>query len=316
VAYTWVDVSGRRLRLSNLDKVFWPEAGYTKGDLIDYYRRVWPKIAAHLRDRPITLQRYPDGIHGQRFLHKEAPNYTPDWVERCHVPNFLGDGRSNDFIMANDEASLLFLANIGCIEMHALHGRCPRPAYPDYVFFDLDPFEPATVDDAIDVAQYVRAALDALGLPSYPRLSGGTGVHVYVPIRRGPSFDSTRAFAERVARAVHGVASEQTTLEWTVEKRSGKVFIDVNMNRRGQNVASAFSVRPTAAATVCTPLTWDELQDHPSPRDFTIESAHERDYDGVMRDAVDVTAAMDRLGVAVQTVDEDAHTAHAHRGPL
>jgi bifunctional non-homologous end joining protein LigD len=314
VPYTWLEVAGRRVRLSNLDKIFWPEAGYTKGDLVDYYRRVWPRIAAHLRDRPITLQRYPDGIHGQRFLHKDAPAYTPDWVERCHVPNFLGDGASNDFVMANDEASLLFLANLGCIEMHALHGRCPRPAYPDYVFFDLDPSDPATVDDAIDVAEYVRVALDALGLPSHPRLSGRTGVHVYVYIERGPSFDATRAFAEKIARAVHGVAPDQTTLEWSVSKRSGKVFIDVNMNRRGQNVASAWSARPSVDATVCTPLSWDELRAHPRPADFTIGTVHDRPPDE-LPGAVDVEPAMRQLGITL-TQAGDEHRAVAHRGPL
>jgi bifunctional non-homologous end joining protein LigD len=218
--------------------------------------------------------------------------------------------------MANDEASLLFLANLGCIEMHALHGRCPRPAYPDYVFFDLDPFEPATVDDAMDVAEYLHAALRALGLPSYPRLSGGTGVHVYVPIEPGPSFDSTRLFADRIAHAVHDVAVEQTTLEWAVAKRAGKVFIDVNMNRRGQNVASAWSARPTIDATVCVPLSWDELRRHPKPSDFTIENAHERDDDGVMRAPADVRAPMEKMGVRPELVDPDEHRATPHRGRL
>ena len=319
--YWWTEVGGQRVRLSNLDKVFWPDAGYTKGDLVAYYHNVWPFIAPHLRDRPITLQRYPDGVGGQRFLHKTAPNYTPDWVERCHVPNFLGDGASNDFVMANDEASLLFLANIGCIEMHALHGRCPRPAFPDYVFFDLDPFEPASIEDALSVAELVRAALDTLELPSYPRLSGGTGVHVYVPIERGPSFDSTRAFAERVARAVHGVAPEHVTLEWPLTKRSGRVFVDCNMNRRGQNVAAAYSLRPSPEATVCTPLTWDEVARRPRPQDFTIVTVHERlsrvgDLaEPVMSTPVDITGAMTKLGVRPDPPDPDEHRAVAHRGP-
>ena len=312
--YWWAEVGGRRVRLSNLDKVFWPEKGYTKGDLVAYYHNVWPVMRAHLRDRPITLQRYPDGIHGQRFLHKNAPRYTPDWVERCHVPNFLGDGQSNDFVMTNDEASLLFLANLGCIEMHALHGRCPRPAFPDYVFIDLDPFEPATFDDAIDVALYTRAALDALELPSYPRISGGTGIHVYVPIERGPSFDSTRAFAERIARTVHGVAPEQVTLEWALEKRKGRVFIDYNMNRRGQNVAAAYSARPTPDATVCTPVTWEELEERPRPQDFTIITIHARIGESVQPAPVDIANAMEKIGVRPQFVDPDEHRAYAHRG--
>ena len=317
--YWWAEIGDRRVRLSNLEKVFWPERGYTKGDLLAYYHNVWPAMAPRLRDRPLTLARYPDGIHGGRFLHKDAPRGTPEWVERCHVPNFLGDGQSNDFVMANDEASLLFLANLGCIEMHALHGRCPRPAYPDYVFVDLDPFEPATFDDAIDVALYVRAALDALELPSYPRISGGTGIHVYVPIERGPSFDSTRAFAHAVGRAVHGVARDQVTLDWALSKRTGRVFIDSNMNRRGQNVAAAYSVRPTPDATVCTPVTWDELADRPRPADFTIVSIHERLRTvGDLPDdeRVDIAPAMEKVGVRPQLVDPDEHRAVAHKGRL
>jgi bifunctional non-homologous end joining protein LigD len=320
--YWWTEVAGREVRLSNLDKIFWPAAGYTKGDLLAYYHNVADVIAPHLHNRPLTLVRLPDGIHGQRFLHKDAPSYTPDWMLRCFVPNFLGDGEANDFLLANDEAALLFVANLGCIEMHALHGRCPDPDVPDYVFFDLDPAEPAGINQALEVAELVRVALDALGLPSYPRLSGGSGVHVYLPIEPGPDFASTRAFAERVARAVHDVAPDRVTLRWSVDERAGKVFIDYNMNRRGQNVAAAYSARPTENATVCTPVTWDELTDGARPHDFTLKTIHDRiarvadPAEPVLHGPVDVTDAMEKLGVRIRLVDPDEHEAHVHRGPL
>ena len=194
-SHWWTEVDGRRLRLSNLTKIFWPERGYTKGDLVAYYHNIAPRILRYLKDRPLTLKRMPDGRNGGHFFEKDAPSYAPEWMPRCHVPHFetefwggrrkAGPKDYNDFLMVLDEAALLYVANLGCIEMHPLHARCESLDKPDYLFFDLDPAEGARYSDVVVVAQYVRAALGAFDLPSYPKLSGMTGVQVFVPIVRG-----------------------------------------------------------------------------------------------------------------------------------
>jgi bifunctional non-homologous end joining protein LigD len=308
----WTDVGGRRLRLSNLNKIFWPERGYTKGDLLAYYHNIGPRILRYLRDRPLTLRRMPDGTNGPHFFEKDAPAYTPDWMPRCHVPHFetefwggrrkAGPKDFNDFLMANDEAGLLYIANLGCIEMHPLHARCSSLDKPDYLFFDLDPAEGASFEDVVIVAGYVRAALGALDLPSYPKTSGMTGVQVYVPIARGPSFDETREFVKRVGQHIVRSDPGRATMTWTVADRAGKVFIDHNMNRRGQNIASAYSLRPSPEATVSMPLRWEELEAGARPEDFTVVNVHEtlhrrRDpFLPVMTKSVDLVPALEAIG--------------------
>lgn len=264
----------RTLRLSNLDKVFWPEEGYTKADLLTYYFNISPVILPHLENRPLTMKRMPNGIAGDHFYEKNAPSHRPDWMPTLPVPTEGGQKIIN-YLTVHDVAELLWIVNLGCIEFHPLHGRGRDQGRPSYAFFDLDPFEPATWDDVVHVAALVKTVLDQLGIESYPKTSGATGMQIMVPIDGTLTYDEVRGFVGTVSDLVHAADPDSTTLEWEVRKRTGKVFLDVNMNREGANIAAAYSVRPEAGAPVSTPFTWEEAGDiHPS--DFTIVTIFDR----------------------------------------
>jgi bifunctional non-homologous end joining protein LigD len=267
----WMEADGRELRLSNLNKLFWPDEGYTKGDLIAYYYNVAELILPHLRDRPLTMKRMPDGLSGGFFYEKTAPSHTPDWIARCTVPSEDNKEGFIGYLMVNDLPSLLYVANLGCIEMHPLHSRCEAVGTPDYLFFDLDPME-ATFEQVLRVALHVRAALDALGLTSYPKTSGATGVQIYVPIERGYSYEQVRDFVGAVGRMIERADRDNVTMAWKIERRTGKVFIDHNMNRSGANISAVYSMRPEPGATLSTPLTWDEVEAGLTPQDFRIDT--------------------------------------------
>ena len=301
----WVEAAGRRVRLSNLPKVFWPDEGYTKGDLLAYYWNAAPHLLPYLEGRPLTLKRMPNGIAGDHFYEKNAPAHTPDWVPRCLVEDDES-GKRIDYLSVADEASLLFVANLGAIEFHPLHSRCDAPGLPDYLFFDLDPFPPITFEEVRAVALHVRAALDALGLTSHPKTSGATGMQIYVGIERGPSYEQARELVGRIGRMILKADPERVTMEWDVSKRSGKVFIDHNMNRRGANIAAVYSVRPEPGATVSMPVSWDEVEAGVEPGDFTIANAHARipEADALFRPVLDEPAdlrpALEAVGVPAQ----------------
>jgi DNA ligase D-like protein (predicted ligase)/DNA ligase D-like protein (predicted polymerase)/DNA ligase D-like protein (predicted 3'-phosphoesterase) len=293
-----------RVRLSNLDKVFWPQEGYTKGDLLTYYYNVAELILSHVSGRPLTMKRMPEGVTGHAFYEKNAPSHTPDWMPRCTVSSEESATGRISYLMANDLDGLLYVANLGAIEFHPLHSRCDRPDLPDYLFFDLDPFEPATFDDVLAVARHVKAALDTFGLPSYPKTSGATGMQIYVPIVRGPTYDDVRAFVGAIGRAIRDVDRDRVTMEPRIANRTGKVFIDHNMNRMGANIAAVYSVRPEPGAPVSTPLTWDEVEDGGvRPTDFTIVTVHERFartgdlFRGLVDEPVDIGPALEAMGL-------------------
>lgn len=269
----WYARAGEReLRLSNLDKVYWPQEGYTKGDLLTYYYNVSPVMLPHLIDRPLTLKRMPDGLAGDFFYEKNAPPHTPAWMPRLEIE---AEGKTIFYLTVRDVAHVLYVANLGCIEFHPLHARGSDQQHPTYAFFDLDPFEPATFADAAHVAQLIRVVLDRLELPSYPKTSGATGMQIMVPLEPGHTYEEVRAFVGTVAQLVRAADPDSVTLEWEVERRAGKVFIDVNMNRAGANIAAAYSVRPEPGATVSAPLTWDEVPEA-APQDFTMATMHAR----------------------------------------
>ena len=298
-------LDGHEVRLSNLDKVYWPDEGYTKGDLLNAYYNLAPLIVPHLRDRPLTLLRMPDGIAGPEFYEKQAPSHTPDWVPRAHVVGVAR--RAIDFLLANDTASLLFVANLGCIEMHPLHSRADRIDRPDYAFFDLDPFPPITFETVRRVASMVKVALERLGLKGYPKTSGATGMQVYVPLDGTHTYGEARAFVERVCRIIHKTWPDGTTMEWEIAKRSGKVFLDYAMVSEGRNIGSVYSIRAKPGAPVSTPLRWEELDDDVEPGDFTIATVWDR-YEAVgdlfapvreggTKKGQNLLAAMDALGI-------------------
>jgi bifunctional non-homologous end joining protein LigD len=300
----WFESGDRRVRLSNLDKVFWPDEGYTKGDLLAYYFNVAPLILPYLAGRPLTMKRMPDGITGHEFYEKNAPSHTPEWMSRCRVPSAESAGGAIDYLVVDDIAALLYVANLGCIEFHPLHSRCSSIGHPDYLFFDLDPFPPATFADVLAVAHHVHAALDTLGFRSYPKTSGATGMQIYVGIAPVPDYRHTRDFVGAVGRAIRSVDPERATMEWDKSKREGKVFIDHNMNREGANIAAVYSVRPEPGAPVSTPLTWEEVETATvRPSDFTIATVHERLaatgdlFEGLLGQQADLRPAYAALGL-------------------
>src|SRR5438445_9624807 len=254
---------------SNLDKVFWPEKGLTKGDLIDYFQRVAPFVVPAIRDRPLTLKRYPDGIHGFSFFQKNAPKYTPPWVRTVTLPAESAR-RDVNYILCNSERSLLWLANQGSIELHPWLSRVDRLERPDHLVMDLDPPEGA-FDLAVEIAYLVKGVLEELGLSSAAKTSGAKGIHVFVPIQRRYQYWELRAAAEAVARRVQGLAPERSTTEFRIAERGKRLFLDAGRNAPGAHVIAAYSPRANPDASVSFPVSWEELR-KVRPEDFTIEN--------------------------------------------
>jgi bifunctional non-homologous end joining protein LigD len=267
----------RELRLSNLDKPFWPDEGITKGDLIAYYRDVAEVLVPHLRDRPFTMKRYPDGWQGNNFFQKQAPTHMPDWIKRSPQPASTREGEKKivDYALVNDELALLWMVNMGCIDMHAWSSRVDKPERPDWVMFDLDPSDGATFEDVVAVAGLVKQTLDLLELQSYPKTSGSRGIHVLVPIARRHTHADAREFASIVAGALARAHPELVTTEWARKKRMG-VLVDANQNRAGATNAAVYSVRPRAGAPVSTPLRWDEVVPGLDLASFTMDVVRDR----------------------------------------
>jgi len=266
---------GKRIvRLSNLDKPFWPEEGITKGDLLSYYRDVAPTVVPHLKDRPFTMKRYPDGAYGKFFFQKDAPKHMPDWIPRVELVVTTRDTprqrRKIQAPLINDELALLWMVNMGCIDLNTWYSRVNKFNRPDFVLFDLDPSDDVGFKETIEVALLVKQALDALELESVVKTSGSDGIHVLVPIARRHTFDQTREFSEIVASALARTHRGLVTTEWTRAKRRG-VLIDSNQNGEGKTIASAYSVRPREGAPVSTPLRWDEVNEKLDPREFTMD---------------------------------------------
>ena len=269
----------RVLKLSNLDKPFWPEEGITKGDLIAYYRDVAPVLVPHLQDRPFTMKRYPDGWNGKFFFQKDAPKHMPDWIPTRQFEASTRDKppkrRLIDFALVNDELALLWMANMGCIDMNTWYSRVDKPSRPDWVLFDLDPSPDVGFPETIQVALLIKQMLDLLELESFPKTSGSEGIHILVPVARRHSYAQTREFSEIVAGALARAHPGLVTTEWTKAKRRG-VLIDSNQNGEGKTIASAYSVRPKPGAPVSTPLRWDEVNESLDPAAFTMDAVRER----------------------------------------
>ena len=269
----------RVLKLSNLDKPFWPEEGITKGDLLAYYRDVAPAIVPHLKDRPFTMKRYPDGWNGKFFFQKDAPKHMPDWIPTRPFEASTRDKppqrRVIDFPLVNDELALLWMVNMGCIDMNTWYSRVDKPSRPDWVLFDLDPSPDVGFPETIQVALLIKETLDLLGLESFPKTSGSEGIHILVPVARRHTYAQTREFSEIVAGAIARAHPGLATTEWTKAKRRG-VLIDSNQNGEGKTIASVYSVRPKAGAPVSTPLRWDEVNESLDPAAFTMDAVLER----------------------------------------
>ena len=294
----------RELRLSNLDKPFWPDEGITKGDLLQYYQAVADVLVPHLKDRPFTMRRYPDGANGKAFFQKDAPKHMPEWIPRFRALVSTRDKAREkkwvEFPLVNDELALLWMVNMGCIDMNTWYSRIDKPDRPDFVLFDLDPTPEVPWSQTVEVALILKQLLDALELESFPKTSGGKGFHVLVPIDRRSTYEDTRRFAEHVAGAIARTHPKLATTEWSKAKRRG-VLIDANQNGEGKTIASAYSVRPKPGAPVSTPLTWDEVNDRLNPSIYTMAVVLERVrqhgdlYAGVLTTRQSLSKALKRL---------------------
>ena len=270
-----VRVDAREVRLTNLRKVFWPELGLTKRDLLQYYATVAPALLPHLGDRAMVMKRYPNGAAGDFFFMKRTPQPRPEWIETCSITH--GSGNVIAFPIVQDLPSLLWLVNLGCIDMNPWYARCDDVDRPDYLHFDLDPVPPATFDAVRETALAVRAALESLGMPTYVKTTGSKGVHVYVPIVRGPTQKAVWALAKQLAFALAKQRPDLMTAEYRIAKRpAGRVLVDYNQNAWGRTLASVYSPRPRPNASVSTPVTWQELADGASIDDFRIDNVPAR----------------------------------------
>jgi len=303
----------KTVNLSSADRVLFPEDGITKGDLFEYYRAVSKWIVPHLRDRPFTMKRWREGIAGQSFFQKQAPKGMPSWLPTRQFRTFPreGDSRLVDFPLVNDQAALLWMVQMHCIDMNAWYSRVDKPQRPDFVLFDLDPpEEPDGFAHAIEVAHLVREVLDELELPSYVKTSGADGIHVVAPITRRSTFEQTYDFAEGVSRLLEQRHPGLVTTEWLKKKRQG-VLADHRQNGAGKTIASVYSVRPKPGAPVSTPLRWEELTPEIRPRDFSMAVAlarveeHGDLFAPVLEDPRPLTPALKALANLVQAqVDE------------
>jgi bifunctional non-homologous end joining protein LigD len=270
-----VVVNGNEVRLTNLTKPFWPERGITKGDLLQYYADVAPVLLPHIADRAMVMKRYPHGAAGEFFFMKRAPSPRPAWIRTCAIEH--ESGNVIDFPVIDDLPSLLWVINLGCIDLNQWYARCDDIDRPDYVHFDLDPGEGATFGQVREAALIVREALETLEMKPLVKTSGSKGMHVYVPIERGPVQKAVWTFAKALAVELAGRHPTLMTSQYKREKRPpGRVLVDYNQNRWGSTLASIYSVRPQPLATVSTPITWDEVAKGVKIEDFRLDNVRER----------------------------------------
>jgi len=267
-----LSIKGSNVRLTNLQKLFWPEDKITKGDLLQYYADVAPSLLPHLRDRAMVMKRYPHGYAGEFFFMKRTPSPKPDWLQTCGIKH--ASGNIIDFPVIQDLAALLWVVNLGCIDLNPWYARCDDVHRPDYLHFDLDPVdERADFKKVIETALIVHQELDAFKLPNYAKTTGSRGIHVYVPIVRGPLQKEVWTFAKSFAVAVAQKHSNLITSEYRIAKRpKAHVLVDYNQNAWGRTLASVYSVRPKRQAPVSAPLTWEELEREPRMEDFRLEN--------------------------------------------
>jgi bifunctional non-homologous end joining protein LigD len=274
-------VAGRTVALTNLGKPFWPELDITKGDLIQYYADVAHVLLPHLRDRAMVMKRYPHGAHGAFFFMKRAPSPRPDWIQTCSIEH--ESQNVIDFPVVQDLPTLLWLINLGCIDLNPWYARCDDVDRPDYLHFDLDPVspvkghKPVPFERVLEVALILRDALEHLGMPSYPKTTGSRGVHVYVPIVRGPTQKQVWTFAKALAQTLAKQEPKLITAEYKIAKRpQGRVLVDYNQNAWGRTLSSLYSVRPKPHAPVSMPVTWKEIEKGITIEQFTLKNARQR----------------------------------------
>ncbi|MEH3114846.1 DNA ligase D [Pedobacter terrae] len=290
-------VKGHELKFTNLSKIYWPEDKVTKRDMFNYYYQVAEYILPYLKDRPQSLNRFPGGIHGKSFYQKDVKGKAPDWAETFPYEN--GEGEKKEYLVGTDEASLLWMASLGCIEMNPWFSRIQSPDHPDYCVIDLDP-DKQSFDQVVETALETKKVLDAIGVPSYCKTSGSTGMHIYIPLNAKYSYDQSQLFAKMVVNLVHKQIPKYTSLERIISARKGKMYLDFLQNRPGATIAGPYSLRPKIGATVSMPLHWDEVKPGLKMKDFNIFNAIDRLkiegdlFKGVLGKGIDLIKAVDK----------------------
>jgi bifunctional non-homologous end joining protein LigD len=263
------------VQLTNLQKLFWPQRGITKRDLLAYYADISPVLLPHLVDRAMVMKRYPNGIEGEFFFMKRTPQPRPDWLKICTITH--RSGNVIDFPVVSDLATLLWIVNLGCIDLNQWYARCDDVNRPDYLHFDMDPVPPADFEKVLETAPVVREFLLARKVKSYPKTTGSRGMHIYVPIVRGPLQKEVWTVAKRIAMELAQSLPKLITSEYRIARRpAGRVLVDYNQNAWGRTLASVYSVRPRPEATVSAPLSWDEVAKGISIADFQIKQTLRR----------------------------------------
>ncbi len=267
-------IKGHELKFNHLSKVFWPDDGYTKRDLLNYYYQVAPYILPYLMDRPQSLNRFPNGIEGLSFYQKDVSNSAPEWVKKFPYVTSLNEHKN--FIVVQDEADLLWMANLGAIEMNPWNSTIKKPDHPDWCIIDIDPTDKNSFDDVITVALETKKVLDALKIKGYCKTSGATGMHIYIPLDAKYTYDQCQLFGRMIATEVHLALPKLTSIERYTVNRKKQIYVDFLQNRPKATLASPYSVRPKPHATVSTPLHWDEVKKGLMPQQFTIKNVIQR----------------------------------------
>jgi bifunctional non-homologous end joining protein LigD len=295
-----IEVDGRALSLSNLDKVLYPKAGFTKGQVIDYYTRVAPVLLPHLRDRPLTLKRYPNGVEGQYFYEKQCPSHRPDWVRTAPVYSRHAR-RTIDFCVVDDLPTIVWTSNLADLELHTSLAKVADVTAPTILAFDLDPGPPATIVECAEVALRLRELFEHLDLESFPKTSGSKGMQVYVPLNTPTSYDATKPFARELAQLLERRHPDLVVSDMKKALRTGKVLVDWSQNDEHKTTVSAYSLRARDRPTVSTPLTWAEVEGALGSRD-----PEELAFDSGQ--VLDRVAAHGDLFAGVETLEQELPT--------
>ena len=295
-----IRVGSRKVTLTNQDKVYWPDEGITKGELVTYYDRMGKWILPYLKDRPQSLKRNPNGIRDAGFFQKNAGGDAPSWVSSIKIHSD-SSARMIDYILCNDKATLLYLANLGCIELNPWFSRVKKLEHPDYMVLDIDPADHTPFDQVVDAALAVKQVLDEAGAPSWCKTSGASGLHVYVPLAAKYSYDQAAPFAELVAQKAAELLPGTATTIRNLQKRGNRIYLDHLQNRYGQTLACAYSARPKPGATVSTPLKWSEVKHGLDKSRFTIHTVPGRVeklgdlFSGVLKKGIDLRKCLGKL---------------------
>lgn len=297
-----LEITGQEVQLSKLDKILWPETGYTKADLIDYYAAVFPYMGPHLHQRPLVFTRYPNGIAAKSFYQKNAPENLPEWIQTFAWEGH--EGNLKQYVLVQAAADLVWLANQACIEIHPWMSRINTVDYPDFMVFDLDPTEANSFDQVITAAQLLKHLMDQLNLRVYAKTSGASGLHVYLPLRNRYTYAQIRKFGQFIGEMISKSLPDIVTIERSVQRRGERIYFDFLQNGLGKTVCAPYCVRPRPDATVSAPVKWEELPAI-SPALFTIKTLPPRLqqlgdlFQAVLTDQQELEAAVKQLGISI-----------------